>query len=263
MRVVTLVENTACSSEFCCEHGLSFYIETGAHRILFDAGQTDAFARNAEKLGIDLGKVDFAVLSHGHYDHGGGLNTFLQINKTAPVCLRRDAFAPHHNGQGKDIGLDPELQNSDRLIFTDDAMALAPGITLYSCNDRQRITPTDSAGLLVTEGGSQQPDRFAHEQYLLVEEAGKRICFSGCSHKGILNIMNWFSPDVLFGGFHFMKIDPAGEGAARLEDAAAILLRYPTSYYSGHCTGETQFAFLKERMGHRLHALSTGMEIKL
>ena len=118
MRVVTLIENTAGCPELVCEHGLSFYIETGKHRILFDAGQTDAFAQNAEKLNVDLGSVDFAVLSHGHYDHGGGLQKFLQINQTAPVYLRRDAFLLHQNGQGKNIGLDPQLQASDRLVFT-------------------------------------------------------------------------------------------------------------------------------------------------
>ena len=262
MRVVTLVENTACSADFVCEHGLSFYIETGKHRILFDAGQTDAFVRNGEKLGVDLSQVDFAVLSHGHFDHGGGLKAFLEINKTAPVYLRRDAFAPNRNAQEKDIGLDPALQASDRLIFTDDFLELAPGITLCSCNDRARPVPTDSAGIQVQKNGLWQPDLFLHEQYLLIEENGKRICFSGCSHKGILNIMHWFAPDVLFGGFHFMKIDPAGE-AERLEEAAAELLRYPTVYYTGHCTGAAQFAFLKERMGHRLHALSTGTQTEV
>ena len=136
MRVVTLVENTTCCSDIACEHGLSFYIETGDHKILFDAGQTDAFAQNAEKLGVDLTQVDLAILSHGHFDHGGGLKAFLAINKTAPVYLRRDAFAPNRNAQGKDIGLDPELQASDRLIFTEDSLELAPGITLCSCNDR-------------------------------------------------------------------------------------------------------------------------------
>ena len=262
MRVVTLAENTACSADFICEHGLSFYIETGEHRILFDAGQTDAFAQNAEKLGIDLRTVDIAILSHGHFDHGGGLKTLLEINKTAPVYLCRDAFAPNRNAQGKDIGLDPELESSDRLIYTDDFLELAPGITLCSCNDRARPVPTDSAGIQVRRDGQWQPDQFLHEQYLLIGEDGKRICFSGCSHKGILNIMHWFTPDVLFGGFHFMKIDPAGE-AHRLEEAAAELLRYPTVYYTGHCTGAAQFAFMKERMGDRLHALSTGMQIEL
>lgn len=258
MRVVTLIENTSCSENYECEHGLSFYVETGDHKILFDAGQTDAFARNAEKMGIDLTQVDIAILSHGHFDHGGGLKTFLEINKTAPVYLHRDAFAPNQNAQGKDIGLNPELQSSDRLIYTDDSLELVPGITLCSCNDRVRPVPTDSAGIQVKKDGLWQPDRFLHEQYLLIEADGKRICFSGCSHKGILNIMHWFSPDVLFGGFHFMKIEPVGEGANRLAEAATELLRYPTIYYTGHCTGEVQFAFLKERMGDRLHALSAG-----
>lgn len=263
MRVVTLIENTASCPQLVCEHGLSFYIETGEHRILFDAGQTDAFAQNAEKLGIDLGTVDFAVLSHGHYDHGGGLKKFLEINKTAPVYLRRDAFLPHHNGQGKDIGLNPELQTSDRLVLTEDTLQLAPGVTLFSCNGETRIVPTDSSGMSVTENGQSQPDLFFHEQYLLIEENGKRICFSGCSHKGILNIMNWFSPDVLFGGFHFMKIDPAGDGAARLDAAAKALMQYHTTYYTGHCTGQAQFDYLKTQMGDRLHALSTGAIVEL
>lgn len=254
MRVVTLIENTACNSELGCEHGLSLYIETGDRKILFDAGQSELFAENAQRLGIDLANVDFAVLSHGHFDHGGGLLRFLEINQTAPVYLHRDAFLPHYNGQNKDIGLDPLLRESDRLILTNDERELAPGIRLCSCNRELRPYGTDSAGL--QEDG--HPDLFLHEQYLLIEEAGKRICFSGCSHKGILNIMEWFIPDVLFGGFHFMKIEPVGEGADRLAEAATELLRYPTIYYTGHCTGEVQFAFLKARMGDRLHALSAG-----
>ena len=80
MRITCLAENTACNG-FEAEHGLSLYIETNGNRILFDMGQTDLFSGNAEKLGIDLNTVDFAVISHGHYDHGGGLRKFLEINQ--------------------------------------------------------------------------------------------------------------------------------------------------------------------------------------
>ena len=76
MRITTLIENTSCGDGFASEHGISLLIETGKHKILFDAGQSDAFARNAEKLGVDLRDVDLAVLSHGHYDHGGRADTF-------------------------------------------------------------------------------------------------------------------------------------------------------------------------------------------
>lgn len=94
MKITVLLENSKCREALTCEHGLSLYLQTGGKNILFDAGQTSAFAENAEKLGIDLKAVDLALLSHGHYDHGGGLATFLRINEKAPVYLQEEAFAP-------------------------------------------------------------------------------------------------------------------------------------------------------------------------
>ena len=77
MKITSLLENTPCRDDMHIEHGLSLYIETAHHKILFDMGQTDLFAQNAKNLGISLTEVDYAVLSHGHYDHGGGLAAFL------------------------------------------------------------------------------------------------------------------------------------------------------------------------------------------
>ncbi len=105
MKITALIENTSARG-LPTEHGLSLFVETAEHKFLFDMGQTDLFARNAETLGIALSKVDFAVLSHGHYDHGGGLNTFLALNDHAPVYMSRYAFEPHYNGTEKNIGLD-------------------------------------------------------------------------------------------------------------------------------------------------------------
>lgn len=255
MRIVTLVENTAARDGLTAEHGLSLYIETGIHKILFDAGQSAAFADNAEQLGIDLSEVDLAVLSHGHYDHGGGLLRFLEINSRAPVWMNPHAFEPHYNASDKDIGLVPELRNS-RICFSEDRQTLGEGLSLHSRIDcPYGIRPF---GLTVREGNRLVPEDFRHEQYLLIEEAGKRVLISGCSHRGILNILAYFRPDVLVGGFHFMKLDPAGE---ELETAAAMLARYPTTYYTGHCTGEAQFDVLKDVLGERLHRLSGGLEI--
>lgn len=255
MKLVTLIENTACREGLVSEHGLSLYLQTGERHILFDAGQSGAFADNAEKLGVDLKAVDFAVLSHGHYDHGGGLARFLQINDHAPVYLNVHAFAPHYNGKEKYIGLDPRLQKNNRLIFTDGAYKIADGLTLHTLS----APPEDSAGLMVLENGILQPETFRHEQYLLVEEAGKRILISGCSHKGILQIMKHFQPDVLIGGFHFMKVTEED----RLKAAAGELLQYPTIYYTGHCTGERQYAVMKQILGDRLQYLATGTEFAL
>ena len=249
MKVVTLMENTACRDGFRCEHGLSLYLETGSHKILFDAGQSEAFAENAEKLGVDLSKVDFAVLSHGHYDHGGGLGKFLQIHPKAPVYVSRYAFEPHYSTNGY-IGLDLNLRDHQRILPVAEETVIAEGITLCHLH----TAPTDTAGLTVEEDGIRKPDDFRHEQYLMIHEHGKKILISGCSHKGILQIMEAFHPDILIGGFHFMKI----ESEEVLETAARKLQEYDTVYYTGHCTGQKQFDYLKGVMGDKLHYIASG-----
>lgn len=259
MKITTLIENTAISDALEAEHGLSLFIETKEHRILFDMGQSGAFAKNAEKLGIDLAQADIAVLSHGHYDHGGGLPEFLRLNAQARVYVSRYAFGAYYNGTEKYIGLAKELQNEPRLVLTGDKTNLAEGLTLYSRNAAQRVEPLNPYGLNKRCGEDFLPDDFLHEQYLLIEEDGKRVLISGCSHKGIVNIAAWFEPDILVGGFHFMRL--ADEAA--LLRYADTLLTHPTKYYTGHCTGEEQYALLKARMGERLDALSTGKTIEL
>jgi 7,8-dihydropterin-6-yl-methyl-4-(beta-D-ribofuranosyl)aminobenzene 5'-phosphate synthase len=110
-----------------------------------------------------------------------------------------------------------------------------------------------SCGLNMIQDGRMTEDDFRHEQYLLVVENGKRILFSGCSHRDILNIMHWFRPDICIGGFHLSKLplDETLAGYAKALDA------YPTAYYTGHCTGTAQYQFMKERM-RNLHYLSVG-----
>ena len=258
MRITALLENTsACGLPV--EHGLSLFVEIeNGCRFLFDMGQTDLFSRNALALGIDLNTVDFAVLSHGHYDHGGGLATFLKLNNHAPVYMSRHAFEPHFNGTEKYIGLDPSLQASERIVYVDEEKEIAPGLKLYNRQDAVKVMDSGSCGLNMVQDGKLQPEDFRHEQYLLAEENGKRILFSGCSHRGILNIMHWFQPDVLIGGFHLSKL-PLDEALSSFADR---LNTYPTTYYTCHCTGTEQYRFMQARMKN-LHYLSAGENITL
>lgn len=263
MKIITLMENSSSDPGLFCEHGLSLYIKTGEYRILFDAAQSGGFADNADKLGVDLSKVDFAVLSHGHYDHGGGLGRFMQINATAPIYVNRNAFGAYFNAAGKFIGLKMTGVDTARIRFVDDKLEVGEGICLYSCNDHVPITAIDSFGQTRLENEKRISDDYRHEQYLLICERGKRICFSGCSHKGIRNIVHWFQPDVLIGGFHFMKVPTTGEGKRFLLESARELLRADTVYYTGHCTGEAQYDVMKSVMGDRLQMLSCGNEIEI
>ena len=258
MRITVLVENTTTAGHLPGEHGLSLYIETGDKKILFDTGASGLFAENAEKLGIDLSQVDFAILSHGHYDHTGGLARFLEINDAAPVYVSAHLFGPYYNAEGKFIGPDPALESSPRLVFVDGPMEIAPGIALHP--DLSPRFPMETWGLSRLEKGQYLPEDFRHEQYLLLTEGDKSICISGCSHKGILNITDHFRPDVLVGGFHFMKLPP---DSPALTAAGQALSRYRTTYYTGHCTGAAQYTHLKTILADKLQPLSTGITITI
>lgn len=244
MKITALLENTSSQSDMQTEHGLSLYIEAGGHRMLFDMGQTDLFLKNAEKLGIDLSLVTVAVLSHGHYDHGGGLSEFFKINSTAPVYVSRHAFGDYFNASGKYIGLDHGLAGSERLRFTDGITRICDGLTLYPSSVIAPDSFAACTGLTEKIGGETVPDSFLHEQYLMIETDRRRVLISGCSHKGIAAITGYFRPDVLVGGFHFSKLplDDTLDAASRKLDA------FPTQYYTCHCTGTAQYEFMRKRM---------------
>ncbi|MBC8536685.1 MBL fold metallo-hydrolase [Feifania hominis] len=259
MRVSVLMENTAAREGFLTEHGLSLFLEGNGRRVLFDMGASGGFADNARRLGVPLDRVDFAVLSHGHYDHGGGLARFFQENAAAPVYANEHAFEQYRSGSGRDIGV-PRPRQAHRVVPVGDDRELGYGFSLHTGNRLPREFETDAFGLCAVRAGAVVTDDFCHEQYLVVEQDGRRLVFSGCSHKGVFNILRWFQPDVFVGGFHFMEIDPA-QGVQRLDEAARLLLEFPTVYYTCHCTGLAQYDRLRERMGERLHYLAAGDEI--
>ena len=257
MKIYCLVENTKSCDDFECEHGLSLFIDTGTRKILFDMGESDAYIRNAEKLGLDLSKADMAILSHGHYDHGGGLKAFLEINKAAPIYVSRYSFEPHYNKDEKYIGLDTSIQ-SDRIIFVDKTTNIDTGISILSCNDKKTQYKIDTFGQTVLENEVFTEEDYRHEQYLMIEVCGKRILFTGCSHKGILNIVNWIDADIIVGGFHFSKM----ELDDTLRSYASQLGSLNIDFYTCHCTGNKQYEFMK-KSAENIKYISSGDIIEI
>ncbi len=258
MTVTSLVDNNTNRDEFKTEHGLSLYIETKNHKILFDTGQSDLFQYNAEATGSDLENVDIAILSHGHYDHGGGLKKFLEINSKATVYIHEKAFGMYYSGKDKYIGLDQELRSSDRIIFTNKNLKLDDGIELVNFNEFTPKNPLSNENMNVLTENGMIPDIFEHEQYLVIKENKKKVVFSGCSHKGILNISEWLDADCIFGGFHLKNTELNDEGKAKLTEIAKILKKNNTQYYTCHCTGIEQYKFMKELMSDNLFYMYCG-----
>ena len=257
MKLTVLCENTSRCA-LGCEHGLSLYIESGGTKLLFDTGQSGLFAENAAALGVDLSAVELCVISHGHYDHGGGLKTFLACNDRAPIYISPHAFEEHFNAAGEYNGLDPALKQSGRFVPVPEQREIAAGMRLYPALPQEPPRPIEAFGLGMLRGGEIVPDDFRHEQYLLIEEAGRRILISGCSHRGVLNIVSCFRPDVLVGGFHLFRLAP-GE---RLREIGRLLDGADTDYYTCHCTGAEQYAVLRGEM-RRLFYLSTGDSVEI
>ncbi|MPL97777.1 hypothetical protein SDC9_43972 [bioreactor metagenome] len=274
MRIRVLAENTTASEQLGCEHGLSLYIETKKYKLLFDTGASTLFAENAAKMNIDLSQVDLAVISHGHYDHAGGLKTFLNINDKAKVYLHQNAFQPcfafRPNGSKAYIGLDKALMDNERLIFCGQSFIIDEGLELFSNVKGDKRAPSGNSDLFKLVGENFLPDDFTHEQNLVISEGGKKLLIAGCAHNGILNILDRFyadkgcMPDYVIGGFHlFNPLTKESEDPAVIAEIGQYLLDTKAKYYTCHCTGMEAYQRLKAIMGDKIDYLSGGNELTI
>lgn len=293
MKITCLMENISHRKELQCQHGLSLYIETKKHKILLDSGANALFAENARVLGVDLSKVDVAFLSHGHYDHAGGLSRFLELNHTARLYIKQEAFLEYCHCARKIaeesesalpyeyIGVDnvklqtgaltaEALKNHPQVVLVsgdlkiDEELSLMTGVTEKCC------WPSTNRSLLIWDGSGYEQDYFAHEQSLIITEEGRHVLISGCAHCGIVNILNHYqklygsAPEAAVSGFHLERSRPyTQEQRADVEQLAVELQKYKTKYYTCHCTGTEAYDILKRTLQEQMDYLSVGDEIQL
>jgi len=271
VKITTLLENTTKDAALLPKHGLSIHIETPKHKILFDLGPDDTFLANAQKMGIDLAEVDTVVLSHGHYDHGGGLPGFLKINNKAKVYINPLAFEPYYAKLlfiKKYIGLDQNFAGNERIIFTSDTMQIDDELFIFSDVEGQFESKGNRSLFKKIPAGFARDD-FAHEQNLIVTAKGTSVLFSGCSHKGIANILRAaykYKPtiDAAFGGFHlYNPVKKSSEPTEVVEGLAAELSSLETVLYTGHCTGKQAYKTMRDIMGDKIRHLHTGAVIDI
>ena len=261
MKIVTLLENRKISEELVCNHGLSLYIETEQHKILFDMGSNDNFIKNAEKLGVDLSKVDTAIVSHGHYDHGGGLEAFLAINKSAKVYLSKTVFDKAYveilKVFNRYIGIDQKLKDKGQLVYVDNKYQIDDKLLIFGRIEGNIIIPPGNKRLLKkSDSGNLSPDDFGHEINLIIKENDKNYLISGCSHRGIVNIIDRAKEftssdvDVVIGGMHMMGLNPSKTDHRLLLDDLCSRLNDSgvSKFYTGHCTSEIVYDYMLGKM---------------
>lgn len=279
MRVTVLSDNIPDSSGLLMpEHGFSLWIEFAGKKILYDMGQKDVFIQNAGKLSVDVSTADFAVISHGHYDHAGGLRTFLLNNDRAGIFLHKKAWQNHlsmNTGKMRGIGMEKDLREnySGRFEEIDDNVTGFPFSFIVKDKNYGGFQPSGNKNLFAeTESGIIEDD-FSHELIFTIDMTDALAVFCACSHQGAGNVIKNVNEkfpgrkiSAFFGGFHISRPreDEISEDPESLRVFADELLSLNVDrYYTGHCTGEKGYTAMKSYMGNRIESLCIGKMIQV
>lgn len=270
MKFRFLMENKTEGPGCIGEHGLSVYIEAQGKKLLFDTGASSLLKRNAEALGTDLRQVETVVISHGHYDHTGGVPEFCRINRTAPIYIHKEAFHEAYavrEGQMEErtCGIrwtqeEKELIES-RMILTQDSVWLSDNIVISGTIPKIEGYAPAELFYRKMEDGSLQPDPMEHEQFLAIREPEGLYVFSGCSHRGVVPAVRrareLFSGEriaVLTAGMHLYSADKE----MRSKVISQVLSEEMDLVIPVHCTGLEAICELKTALGDKCFAATAG-----
>ena len=271
MKITILVDNTA-EEPLRAEHGFSCWVEVAARRILLDTGQGDALIHNAEILGIDLTTADALVLSHGHYDHTGGLARVLGCNPNLNVYahpdVRLERYSIHTAGEPEPIGMPPasraafEALPAQRMHWMNEPVPLFP--TLGVTGPIPRKTDfEDTGGPFFLDPEGHRPDPILDDQALWIKTDHGLVVVAGCSHAGVINTLTAVQHHsgethvhAVLGGFHLKHASPE-----RMEATAAAFQRMGVEIVIPcHCTGDAATASLKSQLGARVQSCHAGKQ---
>jgi 7,8-dihydropterin-6-yl-methyl-4-(beta-D-ribofuranosyl)aminobenzene 5'-phosphate synthase len=270
---ITLLVDNLAAPGLRSEHGFSAWIEVAGRRVLFDTGQGAALAGNAEKLGVDLGTVDTLVLSHGHYDHTGGIPLVTAHAPTVDIYAHPAATGPRFSirkGVAKPIAMPAAARTALEVHpigvrWTTRAEQLAIGLGLTG--PIPRLTDyEDTGGPFFVDAEGDRPDPIADDLALWIRTDQGLIVVAGCSHAGLVNTLRYSLKvsgahrlHAVVGGFH---LNEASE--TRLVRTMAELRELaPARIVPCHCTGEAAVERLEQTFGEQVVQGTAGAVFQL
>lgn len=262
MRITALIENDTRNEEFVAQYGLSLFVETEHGNIVVDAGQDECALANFQALGYSENAIGAIFVSHNHYDHIGGLQSFIDAtakNKTpvyASSAVGRDLYTKKFLRKRKLVSRnDLFTNNPDRFVFVDDQTEIFPSV--YACrvaNPQAEFACKDKKLKMLGQNGKLVPDDFSHEIYLAVIENDTVKIVSSCSHNGIVNIVedakSRFNLPVsaFVGGLHFRGSSSRALNCSK-KYAYKVFEKIETldigKICTCHCTGYPAYKMLK------------------